>query len=77
MNAKDLKYILEKTLKNCTANIESHDNIHFSGTIISEDFNNIDSAVKRQKIVYSKISEYFSSGEIHAFSMKTLSTNEI
>lgn len=77
MTKEQLKDILENSLKDCTASIQSDDNVHFSATIISEEFNNIKSKVKRQQLVYSKINEYILSGELHALSMKTLATDEI
>lgn len=76
MTKEELKDILEDSLKNCTANVQSDDNVHFSATIIAEEFNEIKSKVKRQQLVYSKINDYILSGELHALSMKTLSTYE-
>lgn len=77
MTKEQLKDILENSLKNCTADIQSDDNVHFSGTIVAEEFNHIKSKVKRQQLVYSKINDYIASGELHAFSMKTIAKDEI
>jgi acid stress-induced BolA-like protein IbaG/YrbA len=76
MTKKQLKEILEVSLYNCTADIESDDSIHFTATIIAEEFDNIKSKVKRQQLVYSKINKYILSGELHAFSMKTIAKDE-
>ncbi|GAB4224084.1 MAG: BolA/IbaG family iron-sulfur metabolism protein [Francisella sp.] len=77
MTKQELKEILESSLKNCKADVQSDDNVHFSVTIIADDFNDIASKVKRQKLVYSKINKYILSGELHAIAMKTIATNEV
>ncbi|MBY7734072.1 BolA family protein [Francisella philomiragia] len=77
MTKEQLKDILENSLTNCNADIESDDNVHFSATIIADDFNDMKSKVKRQQLVYSKINEYILSGELHAIAMKTIATNEV
>ena len=76
MTKKQLKDILESSLKKCKVDIQSDDDVHFSATIISEEFNNIPSKFKRQQLVYSKINQYIFSGELHAIAMKTIATNE-
>lgn len=76
MTKEQLKKILESSLNNCSAVVESDDSVHFSATIIAEEFNEIKSKVKRQQLVYSKINEYILSGELHALSMKTIAQNE-
>ncbi|QIV95476.1 acid stress-induced BolA-like protein IbaG/YrbA [Allofrancisella inopinata] len=76
MTKEQLKEILEESLKNCTADVQSDDNVHFTATIVAEEFNDIKSKVKRQQLVYSKINEYILSGELHALSMKTIAANE-
>ena len=76
MTKERLKEILESSLKNCSAAVQSDDNIHFSAIIIAEEFNSIKSKVKRQQLVYSKVNEYILSGELHALSMKTIAENE-
>ena len=76
MTKEDLKEILESTLDNCKATVDSDDNVHFSAIIIADDFNDMKSKVKRQQLVYSKVNDFISSGELHAFSMKTIATNE-
>ncbi|MFV9984901.1 MAG: BolA/IbaG family iron-sulfur metabolism protein [Francisella endosymbiont of Hyalomma asiaticum] len=77
MTKEQLKDILENSLKNCTVDVQSDDNVHFSATIIAKEFNNIPSKVKRQQLVYSKINGYILSGELHAIAIKTIATNEI
>lgn len=77
MTKEQLKEILENSLNNCNAVVESDDNVHFSATIIAEEFNEIKSKVKRQQLVYSKINKYILSGELHAIAMKTIAKNEI
>ncbi|ALB01991.1 BolA family transcriptional regulator [Francisella persica ATCC VR-331] len=76
MTKEQLKDILENSLKNCTADVQSDDNVHFSATIIAEEFNDMPSKVKRQQLVYSKINKYILSGELHAIAMQTIATNE-
>ena len=77
MTKEQLKKLLESSLENCQATVESDDNVHFSATIIADEFNNIKSKVKRQQLVYSKVNDFILSGELHAFSMKTIATNEL
>ena len=76
MTKEQLKEILESSLNNCIATVESDDNVHFSAIIVAEEFNDIKSKVKRQQVVYSKINEFILSGELHALSMKTIAQNE-
>ncbi|MDE4938198.1 BolA/IbaG family iron-sulfur metabolism protein, partial [Francisella tularensis] len=65
------------SLKNCNADVQIYNNVHFSATIIDEEFNDMPSKVKRQQLLYSKINKYLLSGELHAIAMKTISTNEV
>ncbi|MDE4965534.1 BolA/IbaG family iron-sulfur metabolism protein, partial [Francisella tularensis] len=59
------------------ADVQRDNNVHFSATIIAEEFNDMTSKVKRQQLVYSKINKYILSGELHDIAMKTIATNEV
>ena len=76
MNAEQLQYIIENALENTKALIETHDNVHFNATIISQKFSSIGNKVKRQQLIYGIINHYIASGEIHAISMKTYSPEQ-
>ena len=76
MTKEQLKSLLESSLTNCNAIVESDDNVHFSAIITADDFEGIKSRVKRQQIVYSKINQHILSGEVHALSMKVIATSE-
>ncbi|MBK2125342.1 BolA family protein [Fangia hongkongensis] len=71
MTANELKTLIESSLPNTTALVESPDNVHFEATIISESFNGVISKVKQQQMVYALINDYIASGELHAIAMKT------
>ncbi len=75
MKIEQIKQLILKALPNSEVAIESNDNIHFEAIIISQLFENL-SMVKRQQLVYGAISSELKSGEIHAFSMKTLTPEE-
>ncbi|MDE4955504.1 BolA family transcriptional regulator, partial [Francisella tularensis subsp. holarctica] len=46
MTKEQLKEILENSLKNCNADVQSYNNVHFSATIIAEEYNDMPSKVK-------------------------------
>ena len=47
----------------------------YTAKIIYDGFDNLNT-VGRHKIVYKTLDEYIKSGELHAISMETLTTNE-
>lgn len=71
MDAINLKNLIESSLENTQALIQSDDNVHFDAIIISEQFESIKNKVKQQQLVYHVINDYIKSGEVHAISMKT------
>ncbi len=74
MTKEQLKEIIENSLTNCTAIINSDDNVHFDAEISADEFNELTNRVKRQQLVYSKINEHILSGAVHAISMKIKGT---
>lgn len=75
MQIECIRQLILTALPDCEVTIHSDDNVHFDATIISELFEDL-SLVKRQQLVYGAISKELKSGEIHAFSMKTLTPEE-
>lgn len=71
MDSNKLKKLIEDSLADTTAMVESDDNVHFSAIIVSSSFDGIISKVKQQQMVYSIINDYIASGELHAIAMKT------
>ncbi|WP_119344448.1 BolA family protein [Facilibium subflavum] len=71
MTAQELQSLIESSLPNTQAIIETEDNVHFNAIVISEAFNDVLSKVKQQQMVYQAIDKYIASGELHAIAMKT------
>ena len=74
METDMLKAKIEAGLTACTANVAG-DGRHFEATVISSDFIG-KSTVNRQQLVYSVLGDAFSSGHIHALSLKTYSPEQ-
>ena len=51
------------------------DGHHFEATIISDAFQNL-SKLKRQQMVYGKLSSYITNGAIHALNLQTYTPDE-
>ena len=66
MDKFTIKEIIESSLKGSTANVDGSEGKY------TDNLN----TVGRHKIVYKALDEYIKSGELHAISMETLTTNE-
>lgn len=75
MKIEQIKQLILKVLPHAEISIQTHDNVHFEAIIVSELFTGLP-LVKRQQLVYGALSSELKSGEIHAFSMKTLTPEE-
>ncbi len=51
------------------------DGSHFGVIAVSDDFANL-TKIKQQQMIYAPLNEYFASGEIHALSIKTFTTEQ-
>ena len=60
---------------NCEHLEVTGDGRHFDAVIVSDDFIGLNT-LKRQQKVYACLNEKIASGELHAFSMKTLTQQE-
>lgn len=75
MIKNEIKKTIEKKIKDVKIEISSNDNIHFNAIIISDNFEN-KTLIERQKLIYSILEDYISSGKIHAFSFKAYTNKE-
>ena len=74
MDKFKIKEIIESYLKGSIANVDGSEG-KYTAKIIYDGFDNLNT-VGRHKIVYKTLDEYIKSGELHAISMETLTTNE-
>tara|TARA_Y100000996_G_scaffold379855_1_gene333389 strand:+ start:426 stop:659 length:234 start_codon:yes stop_codon:yes gene_type:complete len=74
MDKFKVKEIIELSLKGSTANVDGSEG-KYTAKIIFDGFDNLNT-VGRHKIVYKALDEYIKSGELHAISIETLTTNE-
>ena len=74
MDKFKIKEIIESSLKGSIANVDGSEG-KYTAKIIYDGFDNLNT-VERHKIVYKTLDEYIKSGELHAISMETLTTNE-
>ena len=74
MDKFKIKDIIESSLKGSIANVDGSEG-KYTAKIIYDGFDNLNT-VGRHKIVYKTLDEYIKSGELHAISMETLTTNE-
>lgn len=70
MQPDKIKQLIETQLPNATAIISSPDNVHFDAVVICELFAG-KSKLQQQQMINQIIQQYITSGEIHAFSLKT------
>ena len=74
MDKFKIKEIIESSLKGSIANVDGSEG-KYTAKIIYDGFDNLNT-VGIHKIVYKTLDEYIKSGELHAISMETLTTNE-
>lgn len=75
MNCEKIKQMIMHQLLGATVIVESHDNVHFSATIVSDLFEG-ENLVKRQRRVYASLGEHIHNGDIHALALKTMTPME-
>lgn len=74
MQADDLKALVETAFPNSQITVTGEDS-HFSILIVSLQFAE-KNRVERQRMVYSALGDQFTTGQVHALSMKTYTPNE-
>ncbi len=74
MNSDDIKILIENSIEESVALVNSDDNVHFNAIIISDAFNE-KSLIERHQMVYECLGKRMNS-EIHALTIKTLTTEE-
>lgn len=74
MDAKQVEDLIKAGLPECEVKVTG-ENGHFDATIVGDIFDGI-MPVKKQQIVYKTVNEYITSGELHAFTMKTYTVVE-
>jgi acid stress-induced BolA-like protein IbaG/YrbA len=70
MTEQEIQTLIEQGLPGSTVSVQG-DGRHFDATITAEQFSGL-LPVARQQLVYKALGDKISTGEIHAFSMKTL-----
>jgi acid stress-induced BolA-like protein IbaG/YrbA len=65
-----LKQMIEGSIPECTAHVESDDGEHFIATVVAPVFGNLN-RVKQHQLVYKAIGAYMGR-EIHALQLSTL-----
>jgi acid stress-induced BolA-like protein IbaG/YrbA len=74
MQPKDIKNLIEASLKECTAMVEG-DGMHFDATVISPAFHG-KNRIQKQQLVYATLGNCIADGTIHAISIKTFTPEE-
>jgi acid stress-induced BolA-like protein IbaG/YrbA len=74
MDLREIELILRENLNDCHIEVEGEGN-KLGLKLVSDDFVGL-SRVKRQQKVYGLLDDKIKSGEIHAVSMTTLTTDE-
>ena len=74
MNSDDIKILIETSIKDSVARVNSDDNVHFEAIVISEAFRG-KSLIQRHQMVYGSLGDKMES-EIHALSLTTLTPKE-
>ena len=74
MNSDDIKILIETSIKDTVAIVNSDDNVHFEAVVISPAFRE-KSSIQRHQMVYGSLGEKMQS-EIHALSLTTLTPKE-
>ncbi len=74
MEPKQVEELIKAGLPDCEVTVTG-DGSHFNATIIGEVFEGM-MPVKKQQLVYKTVNEYITSGELHAFTIKTYTPAE-
>ncbi len=75
IDPQQIRLLIEQSLTDCTALIESPDGVHFSAAVISPDFAE-KTRVRRQQMVYAPLNALIHDGSLHALSVKTFTPEE-
>ena len=74
MNSDDIKILIETSIRDAVAIVNSDDNVHFEAVVISPAFSE-KSLIQRHQMVYGSLGDKMQS-EIHALSLTTLTPKE-
>ncbi len=74
MEPNQVEELIKAGLPDCEVTVTG-DGSHFNATIVGEIFDGM-LPVKKQQLVYKTVNEYITSGELHAFTMKTYTPAE-
>jgi len=69
MEPKQVEDIIKAGLPECEVAVTG-ENGHFDARIVGDVFEGL-TPVKKQQLVFKTVNEYITSGELHAFNMKT------
>lgn len=70
MKASDIKQLIEQGLPGADVNVLGDDGQHFEAIVISNAFTG-KSLIEQHRMVKATLGDKFSSGELHALSLKT------
>tara|TARA_B100001059_G_C17619256_1_gene468631 strand:- start:36 stop:269 length:234 start_codon:yes stop_codon:yes gene_type:complete len=74
MDKNKIKEIIESSLDGSSAIVDGGEG-KYNATIVYKGFDGLNT-VKRHKVVYNSLNSYIQSGELHAISLKTFSSEE-
>lgn len=74
METQQIEQILKDSLDLSEVYVQG-ENAHFAVIVVSDEIAKL-SRVKQQQTIYAPLMDYFSSGEIHALSIKTFSVEK-
>ncbi len=72
MTAEDIKKLIEAGIPGAKASVTGEGG-KYEATVVSDTFVGL-SMVKAHQMVYGTVNQYIASGELHALSIKTLTT---
>ena len=74
MTEQEIQQMIEQSM-NCQSVEVAGDGYHFEARVVSDEFAG-KRPVARQQLVYAVLQERIASGELHAISLKTLTSEE-
>jgi len=75
MNATDIKQKIEAHIEGSLALVTGDDGAHFDAIVVSDIFTG-KTLVKRQQLVYAALTDWISSGQLHALALRTLTLEQ-
>jgi acid stress-induced BolA-like protein IbaG/YrbA len=75
MQAHDIQRLIEAGLPGCRAQVQGEDGTHFEATVIYAGFAG-QPPLARHRLVNATLGDHFTSGTIHALSLRTLTPAE-